>query len=312
MTTSFLGSTALKCEQPVISLVESEFAPPKITRAGGWSFNGLTGLPLRTRFRPPITSILALAVATIGTLAFLTRVSEGASITSFGPGTNTASGGGSQINGDFVGDDTVPDVLNVTLNLDVYAKSEAGFTTLADQRFFDTNFSTKNTTTGPTTKTYNFSVTINNHVGEGIEDPLQPAAAGKEIQNIEFGIVKPSGIGLGGLTFATPANNPPGGPIIFTRTVGGVTETVLRFGGLDGGGVAIPPGDSHTYNFQITIPNRTGGTLYTWQLRTTANPEPTSLALGGLGIFIVGGIGFARSRWNKRKRTKMPESPATQ
>ncbi|MCA9034517.1 MAG: hypothetical protein KDA91_05270 [Planctomycetaceae bacterium] len=141
------------------------------------------------------------------------------------------------------------------------------------------------------TKTYNFAVTVNNSVGQGLSSPVQPSAVGDDIQNIEFEIVR-TGLAAGTVTFAV-ANAGPAGPFIYTNGGG---NQVLRFGGTNGGGVAIPNGGSHTFNFDVLVADGDAGGSF--GLRVIANPEPGTMLLAAMTL-IPGGIAVRRRRQAK-------------
>lgn len=164
---------------------------------------------------------------------------------------------------------------SVTLSLEAWAKNSG------DHSGFSTTIAAV-AITAP--QVYAFSVTLKNLVGQGNESPLQNAASGDEIQNIEFEIIK------GGLTtaptFTTASGN--AGPLVYTNGSG---NSVIRFGGLRGGGLAIAQNGAPTFNFSISVPNETGN----WTLRTYANPEPGTMALGAMAIGLFGG-GYRRRK----------------
>lgn len=173
----------------------------------------------------------------------------------------------------------------VTLDIDMYAK----------HRPLELVYSMFKTFDGITARTYTFNVTINNKVGQGTESPLQPAAAGDDIQNIEFTLktaVAPQ------IAFTNTSG--PAGPIfIYTNGAG---NSVLRFGGANGGGPAISNGSSQLFSFNVA----TTASSTPFSLIVTANPEPTSLVLAGLGACLFGGGGYLR----RRKRIQQNVTPS--
>lgn len=147
-------------------------------------------------------------------------------------------------------------------------------------------------------RTYTFTVTVTNGIGDGTAaNPDQNGAAFDEIQNIEFSFPTATNH-----LFAAPYSPASSPALIYAGTVGGVASTILRFGGIRGGGPAIPSGGSMDFGFSIVTSN----TDDSFDLSITANPEPTSLALAGLGICLVGGVGVARRRF--RRKTNDDES----
>ena len=153
---------------------------------------------------------------------------------------------------------------------------------------------------------YFFSVTLLNALNA---NGIDPSDAGKEINGVD---VAQSGGGAAVTGFDAP---PVGGNPFPFATGGGPfplqTEGIipagpgfgnLRFGGLSGGGGGISFGTSAVLNFSIDIADLTTGAASgpgTLTLTFTANPEPTTMLLGGLAL-IPGGIALRRRRRNQQ------------
>lgn len=182
-----------------------------------------------------------------------------------------------------------------------------GVTALAKHRPFDIDFEMSNffnaggIHTGIHTRNFSFAVTVTNGIGNGTAaNPDQLAAAFDDIQNIEFEIVKQNP--ASNYTFIAPPTTGPAGPFLYTNGSG---NSVLRFGGANGGGLAIPSGGSATFNFTVSLNGAPNGTGADWSLRITANPEPTSFLLAGLGMCAFGG-GY----WRKRRKSQAAANEA--
>ncbi len=149
-------------------------------------------------------------------------------------------------------------------------------------------------------RTINFAVTVTNMVGTGVTIPGEPAAAGDDIQNIEFEIVTAGGpahafipASAGGVGGAAPLT-----PLLY---INGSGNQVLRFGGVNGGGPAISNGGSQVFNFQIaTLASNTP-----FSLRITANPEPGSIILA-----LIVAMSFGGYYYYQRNKQQLPEAVA--
>lgn len=92
-------------------------------------------------------------------------------------------------------------------------------------------------------------------------------------------------------TFIEGTPTPGSGVFVLETPVAGVpnlsTPTGWRFGGLNGGGYQLAPGASTTISLALRVNQTTNSvvsTNRTSQFTITANPEPTSLLLGGLAM----------------------------
>ena len=196
-------------------------------------------------------------------------------VTSITPATNTSPTG----NGNLVSQSFTPANTNdknndytgvgasnpnkVVLSLDVFKMHVP----------FEINFTTSNgpQAGGNKAAEYFFTVTLNNQLLNQ-----------RDIRSLDIEIV--AGPGLLPL-FDKPANPVPTAPAGFPYNELNPTTTIVRFGGLSGGGGTIAYGGSGIFTFSIDIP-RTGAGLnlsnQSFSLQFTANPEPGSLALCGL------------------------------
>ena len=137
---------------------------------------------------------------------------------------------------------------------------------------------------------YKFNVTLTNA-------NLQ----GKSIQQVDFTLA-------GAATFLDPSATPtvpvfgpnptPGGNGDFVGGLHIINGQHIRFGGLNGGGGGLVSGGTTTLSFFVSVPGSGAGGLAGFSLGMVANPEPASLALGGLAL---AGFGGFVSRRRKKK-----------
>lgn len=208
---------------------------------------------------------------------------QAAAVFAIAPSTNTSSAGTAPFHGDLDGSGGPFGTGTAALTLRAYTKhlpfnvsvlangSDAGTTDIA------------------------FTLTLHNQVGMGNEDissdpgtQLQLGNGGDDIGPIDLQL-------FGGSATFTGSSSGTSGAVTAAGNL--ISSTHLRIGGLNGGGFAIGNGQSGTLNFTVNIPDSGA----TFQLITTANPEPTSLALAGLGMCLFGGGGYLRRRKRRLK-----------
>ena len=92
-------------------------------------------------------------------------------------------------------------------------------------------------------------------------------------------------------------------PVPFTTNLPGGD---WRFGGLNGGGVALTPGGTAvvTFTYTVSTPDGAGAFVGTSALRFVANPEPGSMVLAALAL-IPCGVVVRRRRQQKSAQTQV-------
>lgn len=141
-------------------------------------------------------------------------------------------------------------------------------------------------TTGAPNTTVNFSLTLTNSSGKWIGP-----------SDFQFVRISPS-TGAAPALFLNQFSAPSApNPNSNKYTVHQVSSDRMRlwFGGTLGGGGGIAAGGTATFNFSTRFQGISSGTRRFF-FRFTANPEPTSMALAGLGIGLVGVGGWLRRR----------------
>lgn len=222
-----------------------------------------------------------LGIATAVVLSLAAAESNAASIFFTGAGANTLSSGAVTVTGDVTAGATDNGALTATSTQAAFAKPDT------NHGGFESNWFA--VADGGGAETYSFSITLTNRVGQGTESPSQPAAVGDNIQNIEFEILASGGTPIGTKpTFVAPPSTGPAGHFLYTNGAG---NQVLRFGGIAGGGIALAQNAVQIFNFSISVPDVTGS----WSIRTTANPEPGTLAMSAIAMGLFGG-GYRRRK----------------
>jgi hypothetical protein len=190
--------------------------------------------------------------------------------------------------------------------------ADLNVTAFALQRSFDISYELSNISfldSLITGRVYDFTLTVTNALNSALGVPQTNESIAQAIQPIDIELIG----GPGAMTFLDgPTNTLVSG----SNSIGSAPSSTgtgaytifnsgrnLRFGGLNGGGLFIPNGSSEDFAFSVFIPHSGAD----FSLRITANPEPTSLILAGLGICVFGGGGYMR----RRKRLQKNSEPST-
>ena len=234
--------------------------------------------------RTAMTAALAIAISAFGSAH--TAIIAAGSATS-GAGTGPAANAlltsfsiATPAPGNIDGPGGGPSPNVVTLELDVYAMDPGSS--------FAVDFVVSDGVGEQGTTEYLFLVTLTNALGD---NGVDPGDAGKEINGLDVELT-PGPFALTGFD-PIPAPGIAAPLPTFPLQFGGPAGTALRWGGLSGGGGGVPYGTSQTFVFNVDILDAPGGIIGdsagTLSVVFTANPEPTTLLLGGLAYGFVNG-----------------------